>query len=409
MKWRPLFFLFFFCPFVDASIDLQGLYSIAQNNLRSNIVETTEGNFLRAGANHYGALWTRDFCYSIPGLLAMGRSDVVRDHLTLLIKKRQTSTHLIPRLLINQTSTNKMLGHLPPILRSPPLPRPPFKAVYLNEHKTIEINSNILVLRGALLYLEATGDQFWWHRHKKAFNQIFQFYHNKFTNGLIIQDKFADWQNSVERSGATFLTNFLYWSVTDQLKRFPSFKIKTEENMVFKKLLKKTFMDKSTGLFKSHMDLNIISLEGNLFALESPSFLENSEIKESFYTALKKHPLWIKNTIPGMVSFPDYPSHWRGLRAKITGLNHYHDRLAWSWLMAFSTKMTLLLNDGEEALRLLKKINQIVQRDGVIGEIYSPKNNFRLFKGLLYSSEAPFSWGAAYMVEMLSYLEKDPN
>lgn len=63
--------------------------AIAKKSLETNIVRLDNGLFLSAGAHQFKSFWTRDFCFSSRGLLAINRGDVVKNHLTYLINNRR--------------------------------------------------------------------------------------------------------------------------------------------------------------------------------------------------------------------------------------------------------------------------------------------------------------------------------
>src|SRR5436309_13073847 len=75
------------------------LRSIAVESLSNNIVELARGPFLSAGRGQFRGLWTRDFCFSAPALLELGRADVVQNHLSALIGHRRSDDSLVPRLM----------------------------------------------------------------------------------------------------------------------------------------------------------------------------------------------------------------------------------------------------------------------------------------------------------------------
>ena len=75
---------------------MKALLLLAQNSLKANIISTSEGPMLAAGHSHFRTLWTRDFCFSVPGLLLIGERDLARRQLEL-IWKHQRKDGLLPR------------------------------------------------------------------------------------------------------------------------------------------------------------------------------------------------------------------------------------------------------------------------------------------------------------------------
>ncbi|PJB53155.1 MAG: hypothetical protein CO099_08645 [Bdellovibrio sp. CG_4_9_14_3_um_filter_39_7] len=395
---KKLFFIILsLIPFLNLSWGQE--IDIVERSFNSNIVETVEGPFLRAGAHQFSGLWVRDFCYSIEGLLNLGREDVVKNQLIAFIQNRRPSDNLIPRLLDNVPSARRVLrGMFPWLGKVPPL-EPPFQAEYTGEHKTIAIDSNILILRGLLLYIEKTDDKDFPFSLEQIFTELLAFYDNKFESGFIVQEAFGDWQDSVKRTGITFLTNFHYWWVLKKATQLNLIHRDPSEIYAFKKRLQTLFQDKDSGLYKTHKNINVISLDGNALALNEIDFWDSSVKRQEFYQAFKRS---LFHQYPGMASYPDYPRSWRSLNVKMAGLSHYHDRLAWSWLIGLQGIVALKMGDLAEANRIKNLIQKIVQRDGLVTEVYKTHKDYKLFRNLVYKSESPFSWGSSYVFLFLN-------
>jgi len=318
---KKLFFIILsLIPFLNLSWGQE--IDIVERSFNSNIVETVEGPFLRAGAHQFSGLWVRDFCYSIEGLLNLGREDVVKNQLIAFIQNRRPSDNLIPRLLDNVPSARRVLrGMFPWLGKVPPL-EPPFQAEYTGEHKTIAIDSNILILRGLLLYIEKTDDKDFPFSLEQIFTELLAFYDNKFESGFIVQEAFGDWQDSVKRTGITFLTNFHYWWVLKKATQLNLIHRDPSEIYAFKKRLQTLFQDKDSGLYKTHKNINVISLDGNALALNEIDFWDSSVKRQEFYQTFKRS---LFHQYPGMVSYLDYLRSWCSLNVKMVGLSHYHD------------------------------------------------------------------------------------
>lgn len=354
------------------------------------------GPYLRAGAHQFASLWTRDFCFSIEGLLKLGHADIVKNHLEKLILARRKSDNLIPRSLDSiATPTRVFLESL--IKYSPPI-KDPLKAEFEGEHGTLAIDSNLLVLRGTLLYFKYTGDDYFQKFYASELKQLFDFYNKYFNHGLIIQPKFSDWQDSVKRTGSTFLTNYLYWETGSNLNQYFKFMINAQTLSNLKKLLWKRFYSPNEGLFKSLKGSEQISLEGNLFALLNSTFWNAQADRTHSYKSLKHSKLW---TGFGLATFPNYPLNQMSWTTMLVGLRHYHDNMLWSWLQGLSLKLAKHMNDKEEANKLEGKLDEILLRDFMVKEIFKP-DSLLPFKKPFYRAEGPFSWGAAMIIDATS-------
>ncbi len=385
------------------------LHYIAKASLEQNIVNIKSGRYLVAGEHQFSSLWTRDFCFSVKGLLLSGNADVVKSQLNKLIKSKRLQDSLIPRTLdsisaqIRVFVTTTSAGRIPMKLISPL--RDPLRPEYTDQYGSAAIDSNILFIYAALSYVKYTNDYKWWYDNQKALKQIYDFYLTRIVDGFIYQEKFSDWQDSVNRSGFTFYTNLLYYLVSKDLEDFAYFNVSPKANAILRQKLIQTFYDDKVGIFNGVVGRNLYSLEGNLLAIENNLF-ENEERTKELYFSLKKHPLWSdKVDLPGIATYPNYPSNWVSPFLKFVGLRNYHGAIYWSWLIAYSAKISYLMDDSTEGARILTKLQEVAMRDGAIYEIYRQKDNLPIWNSFLYKSEGPFSWGSGLTIEALNTAE----
>jgi glycogen debranching enzyme len=87
------------------------LHALATEQISRNIIQLDEKSLLQAGSNQFASFWTRDFCFSVPGLLSISRDDVVRDHLSTLLENIHPHTHVIPRLLDTGSGKGRVVAH----------------------------------------------------------------------------------------------------------------------------------------------------------------------------------------------------------------------------------------------------------------------------------------------------------
>ena len=74
--------------------------------------------------------------------------------------------------------------------------------------------------------------------------------------------------------------------------------------------------------------------------------------------------------------------------------------------MALSGEVAFLMSDTTEGERIVANLYYLAQRDGSIAEVYFHRNGFPLFNSILITSERPFSWVAAYVINMLQVKEQ---
>ncbi len=377
---------------------------IAEASLRANIIKLESGSFLVAGQNQFLTLWTRDFCHACRGLFALGEIEVIKSHLGFLLENLNPQG-LVPRVIDNQLvqfrvvyqSLRKNLPFLPKLpIKEPLIPQ------YRDEHGSFAIDSNLLVLLVAL-DLKQRGEESWWLKHLANLKRVYQWYQLD-AEGLITQGPFSDWQDSVNRSGHCFLTNFFFYLVSTRLQAL-AIDVSVDLAML-KKTLHEKFYDQDSGLFKTHAELSVISLEGNLFSLEAQEFLESTQ-KEQVWQSLKRHPLMqLDQGHLGRCSYPDYDPSQIAWHVRLAGLERYHGGLAWSWLMGLGLKVAIEREDALVVTQMLTKIHSLLIRDRDVVELYDPNELWEPWGSWLISSERPFSWGAGYLVEALKHLKQ---
>lgn len=387
------YLLFIIFIFVKVSAAEMNFENIAIRSLKANIVTLPQGEFLAAGAHQFGSLWTRDFCFSVPGLLILKKYSLVKNHLDYLISNRRSDglvpiyiDSINPMLRVVSSSLNQKIHY-----KLTKKIKPYYKAT--GKHPTID--ANILILKAAYEYYQASHDEEWWRANQNSFIEIYDYYKKFIDDGLISQGAYSDWQDSSKRIGKTFFTNLLYLDVSRSFHFLSSLELEA-----LTKKIHETFYDKESGLYFSILGQPYISIDGILWALDKHLM----PMSDLLYENLKKHPLWNKYKSPGFVTYPSYPTKWIAPHVKFSGLSEYHGNLSWSWLMAFSSIVAFKYGDIQESLKISKKLEQIILRDKNVSEIYFSNEEYLPFKTRLYQSEAPFSWGASFVVRLASLL-----
>ncbi|MCE3011353.1 MAG: hypothetical protein LW875_12160 [Proteobacteria bacterium] len=382
------------------------LFEIASRSLKENIVETTSGPFLRAGAHQFGSLWTRDFCWASRGLELCGRDDVVDNHLETLLRSAHPQSGLIPRILESGSSAQRVVLHT--ALRALPLnwlcPKiaSPLKPEYFGEHKTPSYDSNSLVLIAAARTYDRASQQKK-EQLKEPLQKTLQFLLDQTDQGQqwFEQPAFSDWQDSASRLGVSFYSQVLavqalrLWSdrsfISDQIWK----------NLW--EILRKSFYHPQKGLFLSgSFSLEQISLEANLLVLDW-SLLPEAESKD-LWKNLRGSRVWIQEEIPGIPVEPPYKEWQVSWYTKSVGLRGYHDALLWTWLAALAARVAYRCGDEKEARRIFTRLKSICLSVNSVPEILDPNTRFLPFENWLYKSEFPFSWAAGQIIEMMTAL-----
>lgn len=375
---------------------------IATESLRANIITLPSGKFLAAGQHQFRTLWTRDFCHAVGGLIKIGEAEVAKSHLSLLLRSLRADG-LVPRVVDNRLvqlrvawqSTRELLSFLPALSF-----REPLRPQYVDEHGSNAVDSNLLVLLAALRVRGTEGGVDWWQRHERELRLAWRWYDHQWRDGLIWQTPFADWQDSAKREGHAFLTNLFYFLAAERLRAL-GWEVKVESGE-FKKLLDEKFLDAATGVYRSLEGSPVVSVEGNLTALDAEEFLTAPE-KKQVWSSLRKHELLTAHGgVIGSCGTPEWPMAEIAWHVKVARLRRYHGSIAWSWLMGLGLKVGESMGDEQFSKLQRRKIDELLARDGVVVEIYDPDENWRPWQSWLLRAERPFSWGAGHLVEALS-------
>jgi hypothetical protein len=373
---------------------MKRLKEIAESSLRKNILCLSSGKFLTAGQHQFKTLWTRDFCHAVRGLLVIGEEEVAHNHLALLLKSLR-SDGLVPRVFDNHPVQARVvwqsLRTLVKILPELSL-REPLNPQYTDEHGSHAFDSNVLVVLSCLMMGEKFFIEF-----ESDIRLVWEWYEDKFDDGLLKQAPFSDWQDTTKREGKTFLLNLYYYLAARRLEK-RGWKISTDLDLMKEKMMELFFNGK---LFRSQEGHEIVSVEGNLFALETEEFLSAVE-KRDLWSHLKQHELITLDGVIGRASFPDWPREDLAFHVRLANLDLYHGSITWSWIAGLGLKVAKVMRDQEMIEKELLHFEKLFS-NGEISEIYDPRKNFSPWESWLLKSEHPFAWGAAYVLESLHF------
>jgi GH15 family glucan-1,4-alpha-glucosidase len=386
----------------------QKLEVTARRSLETNIHTFGTRHYLSAGAAQFKGLWTRDFAWSTRGLLAMGRADVVKDQLELLLSNLRPSDHLLPRTLdstdtkfrVALATAHQLLPFLPESLGISDHLKPEF----IDQYGQLAFDGNLMVVLAAKQYVDATGDTGFWAAHKTQLADALKFYDAHTKDGLLQQPAYSDWQDSVKREGASFYSNMVYQHVLELVAGDPAFPGAATKSATLREKIENTFKDPTTGLYRSMATGPQTSLDGNLLALDLGFVSPDSAAGKALFTALRASPLWTAVQGPGFTTWPSYPADQKSPIERFVGLEGYHDTLYWSWEMALAAKVAGRMGDMEDAKAIVGRLEKMASRDGAVAEVYEPKDGLPVKQTLLYHSEHPFSWGSAFVVDALQTL-----
>ena len=374
------------------------LQELASQSLQANIIEHISGPYLAAGSHHFKSLWTRDFCFAVPGLLAIGREDVAKNHLAALLNSLHPQDHLVPRILDSMPSALRVAGNCALNILNDDWSLPikgKLKPEYVGEHGTPSFDSNLLTILSSLDYIEHSGDEAFWNEYQDQMAKAFSFYEDHTCSFLIGQPEYSDWQDSLKRKGATSYLNLLYLAVAKRLQA-KGMNIGIDISSLEAEIKKEYFTDKK--LFSNFPGVDDYSLESQIFVFDFQLF--DQELRDELYASLKSSELWTKSNTPGQCCTVNSSKDQQSWTTKLVGLGHYHGVMHWSWLMGYAAKAAHRQGDKEEYNRILSGLEKLVERDGAVYEIYDSEC-LMPWKAALYRSERPFSWGAGKILESI--------
>jgi hypothetical protein len=283
----------------------QSLHNLATDQISRNIVQLEDGYLLQAGSHQFASFWTRDFCWSVPGLLSIWQDVVVRDHLSVLLRFLHPEKFIIPRLLDTGSGQWRVVAHT--VGRILGLPyfyskqkHASIQPEYAGEHGTGTIDANILTLIASAEYINHSDDSAWLERHRETLTQSYEYYRDKMDRrGLIMQPSYSDWQDSLARSGYTSYTNLLHLLFVEKYAEILGVEPLIPWDILRDNILK-VFYDVSSGLLYAREGDTFHDLDTQLIALRIWGIIE--------WEYLAQSSLWNQSVLPGGVSLWNYCS-----------------------------------------------------------------------------------------------------
>lgn len=369
-----------------------------REDLEQNLELIQGRRYLTAGRHQFRSLWLRDFCFSSKALQLTGHEQVVKDQLDLFLQHLHPELNLVPRTMDSIPAqwrvVRQVLSAIWPWFRKPLPMTAKLKPEYWGEHKTPAFDSNILLVTAALT---SVSDEAWLEQRKPLLEKVLSYYPLTEKTEFLSQPPYSDWQDGVCREGLTFLTHFYWWRMTILWqKRWPEKGL--DEEQLWERIHDKFFDIKSGLYFSLNRKNSPISSDGNLLLIDFLLDLGRKDEAKKLYQSLKKHPLWVKNKIPGFVTWPDYPQKDKSWTTRFVGLSHYHDSLSWSWLMGLSLKVSRRMQDAEEVRRMEEPLTKLIQAG--VQEIYDvDQQTLKPWSSWWLKAESPFAWGTALLIE----------
>lgn len=376
---------------------------IAEANVRAGIEERhlpdgTRRTVLLAGWRNFREPWARDFGFASFGLVEMGEKRVLRETLELYLHYQKEDGHFPVKI----HSTSVLDRYLHSLFSRQQPTYSPLRPKYHTAHRTVSLDGNSLLVIAALNYLRHYQDEPFarrhWHGLKRALHWIEA--EALRADGLLYQDAYTDWADSVIRTGAVHYTNVLYWKAMCEFALDAAHYGYTEDARAFqarerqlREAINRHFWDGRQGFYMtSHQFPLVLSSAGNLLAIawglatpaQAQAVLDNISA------------FGMAEPVPTRCTNREYGQEYIALENRLGGISHYHTSAAWLWLGSWHVIALVKTGRLDEAERLLDRMRRVIVRDGVVHEVYDEQGHY--LKTRWYESEAPLTWSASMFV-----------
>lgn len=377
-------------------------YQIATQNLQEgletrNLADGTERLILCAGVRNFREPWARDTGFASFGLVELGELQATKEALEVFLLTQSPegqfpvkihSTHVLERYLYSVFKREQ------PIDR-PILPR------YITAHNTISLDGNALLIIAILNYALRSGDyEFvsqYWENLKNALTWLET--HVEPSDGLLHQDAFTDWADSIAREGKILYTNVIYWKALLDMAEIAQSLGHAEDRQTLGEKARRVrtsinahFWRPDLGFYVTSQFFDNLSSSGNLLAIAWG--LASPEQAHTILDAMRYFGM--ADPVPTKTVHSAYPRKFIAIENRLGGIADYHTYFAWLWLGAWHVIALARMERLEEARALLYKISRVIVRDGAVHEVYRPDGRFA--SNFWYTSESPLTWSAGMFI-----------
>lgn len=382
---------------LDASV-------IAARGLRSNIRDVVQGGRSRrlvaAGPGQYGSVWTRDFAWSVEGLLLADEDRAVRDTLDALLSG-QRADGLVPRLLDTRWPWARFARA---ILKERLALTPPLVPNFLSDQLVYSYDANALLVWAACEYALRRDELAWAGLVLPRLESALAWYCDKEEGGLVVQPPCSDWKDKLKaRRGAVFYTNLGRWKAQASLAALYAAlgrrAAAAEADSAAKTLqrrLERAFWDAEGGFYRDVVGASTYSSDSNL-AAAAWGFADPERAAKSL-RALDRLGLW---TPWGPRAGQSYPSSQKSWLSRLAGIPGYHDDGVWLWNSALALDALAMTGRDAHRARLTVAVAGLLAAQGAAGEVYCPETG-RPLSGRLYRAESPFTWSSSMLLASLT-------
>lgn len=377
-------------------------YHIAAANLLSGIeprwlADGSRKQVLIAGRRNFREPWARDFGFASFGLLELEAYTALKESLEAFLRYQQPNGQF-PIKLHSTHAVDRFLHSL--FRREQPITTP-LQPKYFSGHGAVSLDGNALLVLACLRYARLSGDADFpaehWDALVRALDWLGQ--HAPLGDGLLYQEAYSDWADSVARAGRVLYTNVLYWkALVEMAQAAPQYGSASQAARLAELAaqvqvsIQEHFWRPADGYFITSAQFPSLNSSGNLLAaawgLATPNQVQQ------ILDAMDRFGL--ADPVPTRPVHPPYPNRYIALENRLGRIGYYHTEAAWLWIGAWHVIALSRAGRLDEAEELLKRMAQVIVRDEAVHEVYAPSG--RHVAGFWYTSEAPLTWSAGMVV-----------
>jgi GH15 family glucan-1,4-alpha-glucosidase len=352
---------------------------------------------LCAGHRNFREPWARDLSFAAYGLLELGDWDAVRESLEVFLHF-QTLEGQFP---VKAFSIGVFDRYLHSLFRREQPTHAPLKPKYISGHRTLSLDGNLMLVVACLHYITKTADGEFAQAHWAALERGIRWVEKRALNGngLISQEAYSDWADSLARTGEVLYTNIIYWKSLHEMARHAGKFGAEGEATEWSRLADRTreaiqshFWRADLGYFVTSTEFDNLSSSGNLLAIAWE--VATPEQGDAILDTMAHFGM--DTPVPTQAMHGDFPRKNIALENRLGGIPEYHTYGAWLWLGAWHVIAAVYRGRSHEAELLLERISRVVLRDHSVYEVYGLDGNF--ISTRFYTAEAPLTWSAGMIV-----------
>jgi glycogen debranching enzyme len=359
---------------------------------------------LHAGYRNFRESWARDFGFASFGLAAVEQHEVVRDTLEAFFWHQRPDGQLPVKL----HSMNFMTRFFHSLFEREQPTQKILKPKYKSAHGAPSLDGQALLVIAALHYgMDAEDTAFlceYWQQIERAVKWLS--IHRK-GEGLLQQEAYADWADSVARTGCVLYTNVVYWKALMEISvaaasldyKSEATQFAVEADDVLREIHERLWRP-DLGYFATSDRLDNLSSDGNLLAIAWG--LAKPDQAQSILDVMEEARM--AEPVPTRVVVPSYPRRLIAVENRLGGLPNYHTDSSWLWLGAWHLIALTRVGRMEEAGRVMERIVDVVVRDRQVYEVHGPDG--QPLSSVWYKSEAPLTWNAGMILHAARVFEE---